>query len=489
MKRIFSLIIIVCWVFAACQPTPGNTIVENKNDSDLKEAILKTVEPANENKNEEYEEIVHISKVAINDSGTVTVNIDADVVQLNERNISVAKLVKYNYTQEEIDKIIEAFFGENLTYYNPLISTKEDIEETILRLQLLLSDDEALLNSSAAEATGSTDLNELRKIVEGFIKEQLELLKIAPDDRPIIARPNIDDGGRAEVDNGSDDRGYVRLSGNSARFANIVCYKFSDDTRVPRKISAQTVAETDSESEEIVIAKQVAQNFIDKTKLKKVMLGDVFISLDNPHGDPAEYGFIDKVVFSERKFYVVCFERKIGENTIDYSLYEGDEDSSGYSIPWPYERMEVWVEGNEIVQFRWSAPSQVNEIMNENVALQIDYEQAIDLSVNHLFVKYSYLFDENVVEKINAEIAKVRLEMVRVKEADTNEYIIIPAWKIYGNVLQVLTEEEKNRINTTKMMDTDEYLNADDFTVLSYYPNTVTVNALDGTIINMKSGY
>ena len=488
MKRTLSLIIIVCWFFAACQPTPETEVVQNKNDGEFEAAIFATAQPISDVANETTDQI-HITDTRTNDSGTVTVNIDADVVQFNERNISVAKLVKYNYTQEEIDKIIEAFFGENLTYYNPLISTKEDIEETILRLQLLLSDDEALLNSSAAEATGSTDLNELRKIVEGFIKEQLELLKIAPDDRPIIARPKIDDGGRAEVDNGSDDRGYVRLSGNSARFAGIVCYKFSDDTRVPRKISAQTVAETDSESEEIVIAKQVAQNFIDKTKLKKVMLGDVFISLDNPHGDPAEYGFIDKVVFSERKFYVVCFERKIGENTIDYSLYEGDEDSSGYSIPWPYERMEVWVEGNEIVQFRWSAPSQVNEIMNENVALQIDYEQAIDLSVNHLFVKYSYLFDENVVKKINAEIAKVRLEMVRVKEADTNEYIIIPAWKIYGNVLQVLTEEEKNRINTTKMMDTDEYLNADDFTVLSYYPNIVTVNALDGTIINMKSGY
>ena len=42
MKRTFSLIIIVCWLFAACQATPEELVVKSKVGEALEENIQKT---------------------------------------------------------------------------------------------------------------------------------------------------------------------------------------------------------------------------------------------------------------------------------------------------------------------------------------------------------------------------------------------------------------------------------------------------------------
>ena len=489
MKRTLSLIIIVCWVFAACQATPGNTIVENKNDSDLKEAILKTVEPTNENKSEEYEEIVHISKVAINDSGTVTVNIDADVINPIFEGIEVVKAGKYAFTQSDIDKMIKAFFGEDLVFIDPFVETKEEIEETILKMQLKLTNDSELIDSDLADASGTTDLNELRKLQEERIQEQKDKLAQAPDQKPQIPKLTIEDGGWAAIANESKTLGFVRVAGDSARYYNFECWNFDDGINKPRQMSAQTVERVDNVNEEIIEVKEVAQGFINKIGIDGLVVGDVFISKDNMKGDPLIPWDFNKVVVSEREFYVVCFERLIGDHTLDYSLYKGNSSSEGYDIPYPYERIEVWVENNNVVQFRWSAPIEIKEKINDNAALQINYEQALDLSINNLFYKYAYLMDQGRAESVVADINEIALEMVRLKEADTNNYIIIPAWKIYGIVKQTLTQEESSRIGSTKVPDEDEFLNPDDYVILTYVPNIVTINALDGSVIDMKSGY
>ena len=49
MKRTFSLIIIVCWVFAACQATPKQEIVQSKNDGVMERKISEG-EKVHENK-------------------------------------------------------------------------------------------------------------------------------------------------------------------------------------------------------------------------------------------------------------------------------------------------------------------------------------------------------------------------------------------------------------------------------------------------------
>ena len=44
MKRTFSLIVVVCWVFAACQPTPEKLIVQNKADGELMDDVAGQTE-------------------------------------------------------------------------------------------------------------------------------------------------------------------------------------------------------------------------------------------------------------------------------------------------------------------------------------------------------------------------------------------------------------------------------------------------------------
>ena len=50
MKRTFSLIIIVCWLFAACQATPGKEVVVNKANGEFQEKVESTEISTSENK-------------------------------------------------------------------------------------------------------------------------------------------------------------------------------------------------------------------------------------------------------------------------------------------------------------------------------------------------------------------------------------------------------------------------------------------------------
>ena len=490
MRKLYALLIITIMLFSACQKTPEKSVVENKGDGELEAAIAVTAPPTADTLQYTAEQKLYITDTRMNDAKTVTININADVILPDEETITVARLGKYYYTQEEVDRMIGVFFGRNLTFYDPFVSTKADIEVSILKMQLKLTDDEALLNSDMADASGVTDLDELRRMQNEQIEEQKKLLAGAPEEKPEIKELDIDKGIYVLVDNGSDYRGYVTCSGPDARFLCIICSAFGENTNRQRKLCSITAIpiDMDIDNPELYEARKAAQNLIDNMGIEGVKIGNVYKSLDNIGGTPVAFGDVEEVLASDREYYVFCFERIVGERTLDYTFYDGTFSQIENDIP--YEKLEVWVEGDKIVQFRWYIPAEVTKIINDNVALQTDYEEALDLAVNNLFAKYTYIFEREEAESIDINISSVEFEMVRLKEKDTKEYIVVPAWKIYGTVREKLTEEYKKRINSTENPETGEMLKADDYAPIHRnYPNIVTVNALDGSIIDMDKGY
>ena len=154
------IMIIVCFT-TACQPTPEGLIVQNKADDDLQEAIAQTAMPipsdvnasdgnvisetasAIQHATQSKEPIDHIEDISSNASNTVTVEIDADVINNQPDNIPVAKIESYYFTEEEVQQFATAFFGDTQFYDG--VYTKSDFDTRIVKLQYRISNDEELL--------------------------------------------------------------------------------------------------------------------------------------------------------------------------------------------------------------------------------------------------------------------------------------------------------------------------------------------------------
>ena len=478
------ILLITCFT-TACQPTPEESVVQNKADDDLEEAIAQTASPVTSQTQESVIE-EHIIETDTNSSNTVTVNIDADVTTPNI-SIPVAQVEETTILADQIEQIVKAFYGETTLY--DVVQTKEDIQATILNLQLMLTDDEALLNSSTADATGSTDLEYLRSLVNEKIEELQESLEDAPDEKSEIDSYDsalTKSGLIACVDIGKDYMGYVEADVSDSFGQSIYLYAFGGDYSTSNRTleyEFSTSIELDNSDAEFQNAKQMAETMIEDMGIEGVTLGEVYLSEDN-----TGLGII-----SDREFYVFCFERAVGEGSVDFNFVStmsntNEYDTEEYDRVLPYETIQIWIEGDEIRQFTWKVPMEVMEIINDNVALATDYEQAIELMKQQAFVQFVDVEDErgDLFSASEIDIDSIDLELVRIREQDTGNYLIVPAWVFHGQVNSVVTQLYIDMMGT-KDVEVGDSIPADNFWLSG--DTIMTINALDGSIIDIEVGY
>lgn len=377
MKKISTLLIIALLIFTGCQPTPEKQIVENKGDGELEKAIMQTAPPQTEKPQdkEESTQELRISDTRINKAGTVTVNIDANVIPASDACISVVRLKERTLYKEELDIMIKVFFGDNITFYDPLVTIKADIEGNILYLQQRLTlDDEALLK--LYEDKDMTDVNEIKKHINRIIEEQKKKVANVSEERPIIEELVIDrnwGGFQASVDMGREYMGHVSYGESNTGRVRFICHAFGGEHPQSGRYfypDTATQIHKNADNHELSSAKEVAKKMIEDMGIDGVRIGDMFISLDNAKGTPSTPGKIEEVVVSDRKFFVFCLERIVGDRTIDFTFYEGKLSVSDYDRPVPYERIEVWVEDNKVVKFMWSQPTTITNVINDNTTFQ-----------------------------------------------------------------------------------------------------------------------
>ena len=499
---LLSVIILLITCFTtACQPTPEKLIVENKGDDELQEAIMQTALPITNTPLKETVEPLQelrITDTITNDAGTVTVDIDANVVLPGDGNITVARLKRDSFTQEEVENIIRLFFGdsiENLTFYDPDVTTKSDIQAAILSLQLKMTDEEAMLNSDYAVENGIADLEAIKRHlseeIEGFKKK----LADAPEEAPAITDLDIDKGFSASVGYCGDYKGAV-LYDDDSRSSRITfcCASLSDEYKSEvdfKNFSSSTTTQIDADTgdPEFVVAKEAAEKLVSEMGIEGVRLGDVFIPIDNGEEEKST------------ELYILCYERVVGNRTIDFTLFEGGyTDDNEVSVTVPYEQFQIWAYGDKVIKLYWFNPLKVTKIINDNTALQIDYERALDTAINQIYINYSFAVENEEAEFISADITGIEFEMVRIKEKNSDYYISVPAWKIYGDVQEKLTEKCKSEMeaNFEKLADDphEGITNPEDYVIPDYVSltssngmNIFTINALDGSIIDMEKGY
>ena len=481
MKRwiLLTLIMAVAAVGAACQPTPEELVVQNKADEELQEAIAQTATPNPSASSEDNgpaqspqsnDPIAYIEDISSNASNTVTVEMNAEVINNQPQNIPVVKIEPKLFTEDEVKQIVQAFFGNTQLYSRKM--SKEDYDQRILNLQYRISNDEELLKSDYATAEGITDIAKIRTEYQKHLERMIKKRENAPEVREKADFSKFDstDGINLLIDTEKGFLGNVKASKDS-----VILSAFNDEDTYysTREIyrSMSTEIELTDDDTEFQNAKKIAIDLIDQMGIDST-LGTVYLANDSI------------LKGSGRQYYVFCFEMKINETSLDHTLDSGllsYADDEVFEALRGYEQLEVWIENDQLVQLRYRMPMKITEVLNDNVAIKIDYTQAIELAKQHAYVKFVDTYGNFNEAKL--DINKIELIMARTREGENGDYIVVPAWHFCGT----LSRKYKEKLIDVQGANKNGW--ATYIGIWGTSDTLITVNALDGTIIDMAHGY
>lgn len=159
---------------------------------------------------------------------------------------------------------------------------------------------------------------------------------------------------------------------------------------------------------------------------------------------------------------------------ITYELNWGGalEDMDSTLVPWSYERCSILVGDDGIQEVTLLNPYDIGEIQTENVTL-MDFE-----SILHIYEQMMEVSNADVLNyetKRTYHIRDIRFGYMRIYDpaADNDAGLLVPVWDFFGN-FDVVDLDGTVSSSGTGERSTRSFL---------------TINAIDGSIIDRQYGY
>ena len=169
--------------------------------------------------------------------------------------------------------------------------------------------------------------------------------------------------------------------------------------------------------------------------------------------------------------YELTYRRKVEGLPISVTPDAASSDGNGF---WNYEEVTVAVADQGVVFFTWDSPYETPTVTSYAQEL-ISFQEATEIFAKMMMVTHQNRQEINqrngLTIREHYDIDRVRLDYVRIRDKDNlEEGTLIPVWNFWG----VETD--------TDDMDADRTFNG-------VYTVQLTVNALDGSVINIELGY
>lgn len=191
-------------------------------------------------------------------------------------------------------------------------------------------------------------------------------------------------------------------------------------------------------------------------------------------------------------------------------VYNANVPEESFATILPYESLMVRINSEGLLRLEWIAPMVVTEQLTENTAL-LSLEDILACFGKMVSVKSEYreqLGWENdngrIVSCVQTNVERVRLSLMRVQSG--GGYLLIPVWDFYGYT--ELLDQDGNPFSFEATQQTSEYAEygkkgdgeytsslkktqaeKDYNRMLEHQTSLITINAIDGTIIDRMTGY
>ena len=515
-----AILIIGCFT-TACRPKPDettdypaakNTETQAPEESQEKKAAEEPGEKGDVDITPAYTAVEHTEKEIASDDGTLNVMIDADVQVPETASFPVLKIEAEKITQEKVDAFLNEFFPNRQAIATSEIAqlpTKDNYLKLIAEREEWIKTKEEHPN-----AQGPTNHEFWQQEID-FYRAQLA---DAPDINPEIPEYDI------------------------TKFSSIPLLEvFWDAELTAKELEEQLEASTKrAELNNTQLIQYDIQTDGGKTYGIYALRSDVpyinsFSFRDNKKYY-AEYGRENYVnitgldtTFDEAAATAEKAARLLGLNYMDINYasadaykQQGEKESRGYSYhfvftraveganvtytqniinnpdvnydSWSYNYFEIWIDDDGISQITWhSCSSVVTETVSENAAL-MPYSDVLDIAAQ-CFRSQGFTHSRNtygaeqMVEEGRADILenniiidKIILGYTMTAEGDsTGEHTLVPVWDFIGR--ESISMDATNKKDGGKFevqTEMPEYTDCHSF---------LTINAVDGTIINRRKGH
>jgi hypothetical protein len=490
MKRTVTLLLIALMIFtlSACQQTPEKVIVQGKDLDKLIENATKE-QPDGFAQGETISDKIGAektySKELADANGKVAIHVNAQVVVPDAKEVSVQKVERGTFSQETVDVLREHLVKGELFAGGDDMLTKDDIRRQILAIEQLVAQKQTLNRNG--EFDPNIESGEL-----DYLKKKLETAPDTRDETPISGKLEpFEDGiysagerllGLAQSDQG----GYESLTvyNDYKSSVNLLVYTSEKNTfsanmgdYITKEAAGPNSFPTSTEIASIPgisITKEGAQQQADALV---AALGIDYLtcySIEKAYG-----GSRDEALRSNSNplkcVWFIRYVRKVNEIPVTYTAYDCMSiEENSQSAPWSYEDMTFAIDDNGIVGFRWSSPYKFTEVVTENSNLLTfkditDVFDTMSLAVN----AWDGPREGNPnLTGIEINVDEIRFGLTRVTEENKRDSgLLIPVWDFFGTMTYI--QEANGQPRKTD---------------IGYIP-ILTVNAIDGTIIDRSLGY
>ncbi len=468
-------IMLVTGVLTACQPTPEKAVVIGKGNDALESAVAATALPESSPViSEERTDNTSPTNMVLSghwqdtlSENDVTINIDADVCVPNVSSYPVYEVAPYFTDETLARKFISVLAKDAVEIHNGAYSLPEDYERTILSLKK----EKAELEAGKTGDDSITPIKEQIAAIDEQLKQVEQEYAESKKESDLIGQP-LDfsfDGSHSQLVEDTDvlkDRtlqftatmkdgskrmlGFQNIQESTVQHTILYCL----DPQAKRTYEAGNLPST----EEAVSAAMNIINELDigafDFKYERLEYG-----IDENTGQ-----FVDepnaKQLFFAKSYNGIPVNQYIGADNPACV----PEDELVYNIVLRQEEISVTFNQDGMFCFSWDTPCKVLRTENENVAV-ISFDEAKDIFNQH--VMYSIYPWEDRETKIDINEVRLGYMAIPVKD-DLSSFRTIPVWDFIG---------ADNTFGDEKY---HHYDNQRSF---------VTINAIDGSVIDRNLGY
>jgi hypothetical protein len=472
MKKTLSLLLMLAMavnIFSGCHKTPDSPIVIGKDIDNMIDKAAESPVAAAADSGEDLRTLLmapeRLTLTTQGAKGNLVVHIDADVMIPDTASMPVARVGMEQFNENDVEtlyntlnngaKSVRPDSASLSTYY---LEQMQELEQMMVSGNYgdkfgSKEEVEAYIQELQRQAATATDHYEEAEPDFSFKTSQDEQLKhlgpyaqicFTPDDKIISEILVMQDGFYG-----------------TGLYAQFIRNKYGDNAG--KQAGTPAISQDD--------AQKVAQDMLVKLGLIDfVCTAKQLSSTDAAYNKMFTFG--PSGAENNRSLYEFMFTRTINNVPITYTKDRGDTTvHRSYTEPWMYEQIHIFVDDAGVFFLSWSSPYIVEEIVSDASSM-LPFSDIQDILGRMLPIKHDHMdSDERYSYEMN--VTEVHLGLMRITEKNVGDSgLLIPVWDFFGTVTM-----KKEGVT---MESDDEF-----YTFASF----ITINAIDGSIIDRELGY
>lgn len=487
MKKAFKVILILIVVLTtcvACKQTPSEPVVIEKNEDKMIQQAQQTKQPTSAEDTAVDTELSLIQQQFIQsspyqtsfsgNSDAFSVAVDANLTLPDTDTMPIVEVAAEEFSEGMIQKIFDYTCNDANMYLKDEMKTKGFLESEMTRLQQMISDgfdtDGNLLYQLQRfqnEYETASDQNIAPVKTVAFQEKETDYFTyrefdarsslVSNDGRVFSVKSSFASKGTDESSRTNTQLIYV----NFDAIGSVAFSEIEDVTGVSTIPDGTNLGYTPLE------AAAVADSFCQQTGIDNMVVGQVLLVKT---GINASYSQNDNTAEQSEYGYKITFERTqdgVRVFSPDTASFTGELDNSA---EWLYEQFDIVMNNNGIVYISWKAPLHVTETVVSDCSL-LSFDEIESIFERMMQIQYEPMISLYQYDSAQYQITDVRLSLLRIAKKDSiSSGLLVPTWNFFGTGASTRSGE------TLPINDGNIDL-------------LLSVNAVDGTLINPQQGY